>query len=70
MPRPNVVRQPPRDIARPAAVRESPRAQPVQRQAPRPMTQPRAAPPQRVAPPVRAEVQRGRQVDHRRQREQ
>jgi hypothetical protein len=75
MTRPNVVRQPPREIARPAAVRQPPRAQPVQRQAPRPMTQPRApapraAPPQRVAPPVRAEVQRGRQVDHRRQREQ
>jgi hypothetical protein len=75
MTRPNVVRQPPRENARPAAVRQPPRAQPVQRQAPRPMTQPRApapraAPPQRVAPPVRAEVQRGRQVDHRRQREQ
>jgi hypothetical protein len=68
--RPNVVRQPPREIARPAVVRQPPRPQPVQRAAPRPAPAPRATPPRREAPPVRAEVQRGRQVDHRRQREQ
>ena len=72
--RPAVVREPPRQLAWPAQVREQPRPQPMQRATPRQMPAPRpqaprSAPPRREPPPARAQVQRSRQVDHRKDRE-
>ena len=65
--RPTFNREQPREIARPTFTREQPRPQPMQRQAPPPAPTPRYTPPPRreAPPPARADAQRLRQADPR-----
>ena len=69
--RPTFNREPPRETARPAFTREPPRPQPMQRQAPPSAPTPRYTPlPRREAPPpARADAQRLRQADPRKDHE-